>query len=129
MICQKNDWVHLRTIDPIESTFSIVKLRGWVTGGAGGSAAALAMVFELTGSAQARRRAITAPRPPPSSARAPASNAPSWSSVNRPSRHERAQATTPLLFPDVDGPLLLLGHGPQYEPTVTFVNACCLPRR
>lgn len=54
--------MHLRTTDPIESTFKTVELRGWVTRGAGSSAAALAMVFELTGSAQARRRAITTPR-------------------------------------------------------------------
>lgn len=34
----------------------------------------------------------------------------------------------PLPFPDVDGLLLPLGHGPQYEPTVTLVNACYLQR-
>ncbi|MFD4954501.1 IS256 family transposase [Streptomyces sp. NPDC058451] len=54
-------WVHLRTTNPIESTFSTVKLRTKVTRGAGSPAAALAMVFKLAGSAQARWRAITAP--------------------------------------------------------------------
>jgi transposase-like protein len=54
-------WVHLRTTNPIESTFSTVKLRTKVTRGAGSPAAALAMVFKLVESAQARWRAITAP--------------------------------------------------------------------
>ena len=52
-------WVHLRTTNPIESTFSTVKLRTKVTRGAGSPAAALAMVFKLVESAQARWRAIT----------------------------------------------------------------------
>jgi putative transposase len=52
-------WIHLRTTNPIESTFSTVKLRTKVTRGAGSPAAALAMVFKLVGSAQARWRAIT----------------------------------------------------------------------
>ncbi|WP_406499756.1 IS256 family transposase [Streptomyces sp. NBC_00846] len=54
-------WVHLRTTNPIESTFSTVKLRTKVTRGADSAAAALAMVFKLAESAQARWRAITAP--------------------------------------------------------------------
>ena len=52
-------WIHLRTTNPIESTFSTVKLRTKVTRGAGSPAAALAMVFKLVESAQARWRAIT----------------------------------------------------------------------
>ncbi len=51
--------VHLRTTNPIESTFSTVKLGTKVTRGAGSPAAALAMVFKLAESAQARWRAIT----------------------------------------------------------------------
>ncbi|MFC9409646.1 IS256 family transposase [[Kitasatospora] papulosa] len=54
-------WVHLRTTNPIESTFSTVKLRTKVTRGASSPAAALAMVFKLVASAQARWRAVTAP--------------------------------------------------------------------
>lgn len=54
-------WIHLRTTNPIESTFSTVKLRTKVTRGAGSAAAALAMVFKLVESVQARWRAITAP--------------------------------------------------------------------
>jgi transposase-like protein len=52
-------WVHLRTTNPIESTFSTVKLRTKVTRGAGSPAAALAMVFKLIESAHERWRAIT----------------------------------------------------------------------
>ncbi|MFE2963838.1 IS256 family transposase [Streptomyces sp. NPDC059340] len=52
-------WIHLRTTNPIESTFSTVKLRTKVTRGAGSPAAALAMVFKLVESAQSRWRAIT----------------------------------------------------------------------
>ncbi len=52
-------WVHLRTTNPIESTFSTVKLRTKGTLGVGSPAAALAMVFKLVESAQARWRAIT----------------------------------------------------------------------
>ncbi|MFF7238182.1 IS256 family transposase [Streptomyces collinus] len=52
-------WIHLRTTNPIESTFSTVKLRTKVTRGAGSPTAALAMVFKLIESAQARWRAIT----------------------------------------------------------------------
>ncbi|MDQ0701175.1 hypothetical protein QF048_007702 [Streptomyces sp. W4I9-2] len=47
-------WIHLRTTNPIESTFSTVKLRTKVTRGASSPAAALAMVFKLVESAQAR---------------------------------------------------------------------------
>ncbi|MGQ5648450.1 IS256 family transposase [Streptomyces sp. EKR5.2] len=52
-------WIHLRTTNPIESTFSTVKLRTKVTRGASSPAAALAMVFKLVESAQERWRAIT----------------------------------------------------------------------
>ncbi|MFJ9968959.1 IS256 family transposase [Streptomyces avermitilis] len=51
--------IHLRTTNPIESTFSTVKLGTKVTRGAGSPAAALAMVFKLVEPAQARWRAIT----------------------------------------------------------------------
>ncbi|MFI5868067.1 IS256 family transposase [Streptomyces sp. NPDC051546] len=54
-------WIHLRTTNPIESTFAAVRLRTKVTKGAGSRAAALAMVFKLTESAQERWRAVNAP--------------------------------------------------------------------
>ena len=40
-------WVHLRTTNPIESTFATVKLRQRVTKGAGSRSAGLAMAFRL----------------------------------------------------------------------------------
>ncbi|MFE7621870.1 IS256 family transposase [Streptomyces sp. NPDC057496] len=54
-------WIHLRTTNPIESTFVTVRLRTKVTKGAGSQAAALAMVFKLVESAQTRWRAVNAP--------------------------------------------------------------------
>jgi transposase-like protein len=54
-------WVHLRTINPIESTFATVRLRTKVTKGHGSKAAALAMAFRLIESAQRRWRMVNAP--------------------------------------------------------------------
>ncbi|CAL9328402.1 hypothetical protein SUDANB9_00017 [Streptomyces sp. enrichment culture] len=54
-------WIHLRTTNPIESTFSTVRLRTKVTRGAGSRTTALAMVFKLVESAQQRWRAVNAP--------------------------------------------------------------------
>lgn len=52
-------WVHLRTTNPIESTFSTVRLRTRVTRGAGSRKAALAMAYKLLDAAQDRWRRIT----------------------------------------------------------------------
>jgi transposase-like protein len=54
-------WVHLRTTNPIESTFATVRLRTRVTKGPGSRAAGIAMAFKLIESAQARWRAVNAP--------------------------------------------------------------------
>ncbi|MFI6797609.1 IS256 family transposase [Streptosporangium canum] len=54
-------WIHLRTTNPIESTFSTVRLRTKVTRGAGSRAAALAMTFKIIESAQQRWRSVNAP--------------------------------------------------------------------
>ena len=54
-------WIHLRTTNPIESTFATVRLRTKVTRGAGSRAATLAMTFKLIESAQERWRAVNAP--------------------------------------------------------------------
>ncbi len=54
-------WIHLRTTNPIESTFSTVRLRTRVTRGAGSRLAALAMAYELLDAAQDRWRKINAP--------------------------------------------------------------------
>lgn len=54
-------WVHLRTTNPIESTFATVRLRQRVTKGPGSRAAGIAMAFKLIQSAQNRWRAVNAP--------------------------------------------------------------------
>ncbi len=54
-------WVHLRTTNPIESTFSTVRLRQRVTKGPGSRAAGIAMAFKLIQSAQTKWRAVNAP--------------------------------------------------------------------
>jgi len=54
-------WVHLRTTNPIESTFATVRLRQGVTKGPGSRAAGVAMAFKLIESAQTRWRAVNAP--------------------------------------------------------------------
>jgi putative transposase len=51
-------WIHLRTINPIESTFATVRLRQRVTKGPGSRAAGIAMAFKLIESAQHRWRAV-----------------------------------------------------------------------
>ena len=54
-------WIHLRTTNPIESTFATVRLRQRVTKGPGSRAAGVAMAFKLIQSAQTRWRAVNAP--------------------------------------------------------------------
>jgi transposase-like protein len=59
--CPAEHWVHLRTTNPIESTFATVRLRTKVTKGHGSKAAGLAMAFKLIESAQRRWRMVNAP--------------------------------------------------------------------
>jgi putative transposase len=54
-------WVHLKTSNAIESTFSTVRLRTRVTKGSGSRAAGLAMAFKLLEAAQQRWRSVNAP--------------------------------------------------------------------
>jgi putative transposase len=54
-------WVHLKTSNPIESTFSTVRLRTRVTKGPGSRAAGLAMVFKLIEAASERWRYVNGP--------------------------------------------------------------------
>ena len=54
-------WVHLWTINPIESTFATVRHRTKVTKSPGSRAAGLAMAFKLIESAQDHWRAVNAP--------------------------------------------------------------------
>jgi transposase-like protein len=54
-------WVHLRTTNPIESTFATVRNRSKITKGPGSRAAGIAMAYKLIEAAQARWRAVNAP--------------------------------------------------------------------
>ena len=54
-------WIHLKTSNPIESTFATVRLRTKVTKGPGSRAAGLAMTYKLIIAAQDRWRAINGP--------------------------------------------------------------------
>ncbi len=54
-------WVHLKTTNPIESTFATVRLRTKVTKGPGSRAAGLAMAYKLIEAAQDRWRSVNAP--------------------------------------------------------------------
>jgi putative transposase len=54
-------WLHLRTTNPIESTFSPVRARTRVTKGPGNAEAGLAMVFKLLQAAEGRWRAVNGP--------------------------------------------------------------------
>jgi putative transposase len=48
-------WVHLRTTNPIESTFAPVRARTDITKGPGSRQAGLAMIFKLMEAAEGRR--------------------------------------------------------------------------
>jgi len=52
-------WRHVRTTNPIESSFATVKLRTRVTKGAGSRQAGLVMAYKLLDAAQERWRALT----------------------------------------------------------------------
>jgi len=54
-------WVHLKTSNPIESTFAPVRARTRVTKGPGSKAAGLEMAFKLLEAAQGRWRAVNGP--------------------------------------------------------------------
>ena len=54
-------WLHLRTTNPIESTFSPVRARTRITKGPGNKQAGLAMVFKLLEAAEDRWRSVNGP--------------------------------------------------------------------
>jgi len=54
-------WIHLKTSNPIESTFATVRQRTKVTKGPGSRAAGLAMAYKLIGTAETGWRRINAP--------------------------------------------------------------------
>jgi hypothetical protein len=55
-------WVHLRTTNPIESTFATVRNRSKITKGPGSRAAGIAMAYKLIEAAQSHWRAVNAPQ-------------------------------------------------------------------
>ena len=55
---QAEHWPHLRTTNPIESTFATVRLRHRRTKGSGSRSACLAMVFKLVQSAEKKWRRL-----------------------------------------------------------------------
>jgi transposase-like protein len=55
------EWIHLKTTNPIGSTFSPVRARTRLTKGPGSKQAGLAMVFRLLEAAQGRWRAVNGP--------------------------------------------------------------------
>jgi transposase-like protein len=100
-------WVHLRTTNPIESTFATVRHRTKVTKGPGSRAAGLAMAFKLIESAQDRWRAVNAPTLSRSCGPGLTLSAVSWSSAmirkegrrechRHGARHHRRVALVPL---------------------------------
>jgi transposase-like protein len=54
-------WIHLRTVNPIESTFATVRLRTKVTKGAGTRRRGLVMAYKLLDAAQDRWRKVNSP--------------------------------------------------------------------
>lgn len=54
-------WIHLRTSNPIESTFAPVRARTDLTKGPGSREAGLAMCFKLIEAAEGRWRRVNAP--------------------------------------------------------------------
>jgi transposase-like protein len=54
-------WIHLRTTNPIESTFATVRNRSKITKGPESRAAGIAMAYKLIEAAQSRWRAVNAP--------------------------------------------------------------------
>jgi putative transposase len=54
-------WLHLKTTNPVESTFATVRLRTRVTKGPGSKIQGLAMAFKLLEAAEQRWRALNGP--------------------------------------------------------------------
>jgi transposase-like protein len=86
-------WIHLRTTNPIESTFATVRLRTKVTKGPGSRAAGLAMAYKLIEAAQTRWRKVNAPELG-ALVRAGAIF-PQWRTPRTPSRHHSGRILPP----------------------------------
>lgn len=107
-------WVHLRTTNPIESTFATVRLRTKVTKGLGSRAAGMAMAYKLI---EAAMSVAGGQRPAPggvgagqapSSTRESSSNGPSTSPPNRRRTHQHSR------LPD-DSRVLLAAQIPVFS--------------
>lgn len=88
-------WIHLRTTNPIESTFASIRLRTEVTKGPGSRAAGIAMAYKAARSrpgplAQGQRRCST---------RASCSNDPTPSHRRRPTRPTPPERRSPENLP------------------------------
>jgi len=55
-------WIHIRTTNPIESTFATVRMRTRRTKGCGSRTASLTMVFKLTQCAERHWRRLNGPK-------------------------------------------------------------------
>lgn len=60
--CPAEHWIHLRTTNPVESSFSTVRLRQRVTKGAGSRTKGLVMAYKLLEMAERRWRKLNAAR-------------------------------------------------------------------
>jgi transposase-like protein len=109
-------WVHLRTTNPIESTFATVRHRTKITKGPGSRAAGLAMAFKLIESAQDRWRAVNAPHLV-ALVRAGATFI-NGKLVERPGEKAQPEAALPVSAGDASGPVRLM------QPCFPWVWAC-----
>ena len=99
-------WRHLRTTNPIESSFATVRLRTKVTKGAGSKKAALAMAYKLLDAAQTRWRrfngheliATSSPAPSSKTASASPTKTTTTTTSTRRSPPERSHATSSTTF-------------------------------
>ena len=111
-------WVHLRTTNPIESTFATVRLRTKVTKGHGSKAAALAMAFKLIESAQRRWRMVNAPHLV-ALVRAGAAFV-NGKLVERPEARGRRGGPAGSCLKDLDPQVLTITHRPVLQLPVTI---------
>ena len=109
-------WVHLRTTNPIESTFATVRHRTKITKGPGSRAAGLAMAFKLIESAQDRWRAASAPHLV-ALVRAGAIFI-NGKLIERPGQDSQPEAALPVSAGDASGPVRLM------QPCFPWVWAC-----
>ncbi|QIS09734.1 hypothetical protein F5544_09165 [Nocardia arthritidis] len=117
-------WIHLRTTNPIESTFASVRLRTKVTKGPGSRAAGIAMAYKLIEATQARWHKVNAPElvlssaPERCSTKASSSNGRARSPrLNRRGRYRRnggrLKLADPQDFDNISRHLVAVHQGPS----------------